>query len=106
MYFSCNVFNICILFNCLIVIIMRSCFSNIFYPLDSTIELKVYVLDESNCFSKFLDSSDYDFVPIGSIIAIKFNVCHEFDLINHRSLGISTLESSLIHSSLVMNFVE
>ena len=74
--------------------------------LDSPIEQQVSDLDEFGSSCRFFNSSDTKFVPIDYITPINFIFPLEVDLIDYKSLGLGTIESSSASSVSTMPFRE
>ena len=68
--------------------------------------MHVDVLDEFYYVNISLHSCNAQYVPVDSIIHVRFDLAHEFDLINNRSSSLTTVVSSLVKFSLVIPVVE
>ena len=76
------------------------------HSFDSPIELEVGVLVEFDSIGRIFYSHDDDFVPTNSITSFNFDLPFNFDMVDCRSSGLGTIESSLVNSNLIMPIIE
>ena len=74
--------------------------------MDSPIEKQVNDPDEFDSSCIFFDSNDTELVPADSITPVNFIFPFEVDFIDYKSLGLGTIESSLVNSTLIMALIE
>ena len=84
----------------------RSSYVCIIKSLESPFEQQVSDLDEYESSCRFFDTCDTKFVPRQSITPVNFSFSSEVDLIDYKSSGLGTIETSLVNSALTMPLVE
>ena len=73
--------------------------------MDSPFERQVNDPDEFDFSSRFFNSCEIEFVSIDSISPVDFFFPFEVDIIDYKSMGLSTIESSSVDFALVTPFV-
>ena len=81
-------------------------YDDIVESLDSSFDWQVSDPDEFDFSHIFFSSCDIECVLADSISLVDFFFYSEVDLIDHKSLYLGTIESSLVDSTLTMPFVE
>ena len=84
----------------------RSSNNGTFESLEYPIEKQVGVLVEFDFVCRIFYSCDVEFVLADPIIYVNFRFPPEVYLIDYKSLGLGTIESSLVYSALTMLFLE